>query len=290
MTDSITTTLPPSPPSSTQAERGATLCEFGCATTDLDAASITAVTPELIRYASTPNGLLSQREVERLRRYVLDAPDQTEQEARQQALFDAGFCVLSHRPQSSVAPPANSSPVVKLGLYAWPVLVRPESRVHMRSALSFKNWDAALLAEVNAAWARTLGVHSADVCSVAAVSVHRLTNLSPLILQTCMSRESRRLASIARCSDQDSNSSPTLLTSTDPNQWQSADVPDVITIMEPDRPEVLLLLAYVGWDHWRPHPTCQTYDVWGSARMSFLISPGSVVPPMSKAKFCDSPG
>ena len=271
MTDSITTILPPSPPNSTHAERAA-VPGYGCATTDPEAASTTADAPELIRYANTPNGLLSQREVERLRRYVLDAPDQTQQEARQQALFDAGFGVLSHRPQSSVAPPANSSPVVKLGLFAWPVLVRHDSRVHMRNALSLKNWDAALLAEVNAAWARTLGVHSADVCSVAAVSVHRLTDLSPLILQACMSRESRRLALIAKCSGQDSNSSPTLLTSTDPNQWQSGEVPDVTTIMEPDRPEVLLLLAYVGWDHWRQHPTCQTYDVWGSARMSDLMT------------------
>lgn len=272
MTDSKTPTLAPSPTNWTQAERAATLSGLGCATTDAGAKFTAADAPVLIRYASTPSALLSQRDVERLRRYVLDAPDQTQQEARQQALFDAGFCVLGHRPQSSIAPSPNSSPVVNLGLFAWPVLVRYASGVHMKNVIPFKSWNAALLAEVNAAWARALGVFSADVCSMAAVSVHRLTDLSPLILQSCMSRESRRLALIARGSERDSNSSPTLLTSTEPNQWESTMVPDVVTIMEPDRPEVLLLLAYVGWDHSKPHPTCQTYDVQGSARMSDLMT------------------
>lgn len=86
---------------------------------------------ERMRVLDTPAALQHQRDPERLRRYILDAPDLAQQELRQQALLDTSCSTLSLWPQepssSSLSFASSSvrqnSRVVNMGLFAWPVLV-----------------------------------------------------------------------------------------------------------------------------------------------------------------------
>lgn len=240
-----------------------------------------------IRAANTPAGLLSLREPERLRRYILDASDESQQAFRQQALLDQSFFTLStwpgpspfpsHSPSSSSSPVQNSR-VVNLGLFAWPVVVCLERSLQVKHTISLgHSADDPFLATLADAWAEALGVASADVRAEGAVSVQRLAGLSPLMLQSSLSNEARRLSPRMGRARTPAAASPCVATSCGhpkPAPWSLIldAQQDLLTPLEPDQPVVFMLTAYVAWDYALAHPTYQDPDGEGTRRMHELMT------------------
>ena len=239
-----------------------------------------------IRAAATPAGLLSLRDPERLRRYILDAGDESQQELRQQALLDQGFCTLSTWPDPARSSAASSSRlsqvpgprVVNLGLYAWPVVVCLGHTLGIKHTISLGySHDDPYLTALGNAWASALGVAGTDVRAEGAVSVHCLAGLSPLLLQSSLSNESRRLAFRASQAPAPAITSPAMATPgrpLKPAPWSLIlDArPNDFTHLEADQPVVFLLTAYVAWDLAAPRPTYQGAQGDGTHRMRDLVT------------------
>lgn len=136
--------------------------------------------------------------------------------------------------------------------------------------------DAPLHAALAAVWEQAMGVASADVRPVGAVNVQRLAGLSPLTLQTCLSRESRRLVAIAGQANTGATASPPLVAVRGANEdlggLDLTAQPDHFMPMAPDQPAVFLLTAYLAWDHKKSHPTCQEAPGAGVDRMRDLMT------------------
>lgn len=218
---------------------------------------------ERMRVVNTPAGLLHQRDPERLRRYILDAPDEVQQAHRQQVLLDTSFSTLSLWPQTpSSSSYRQDSRVVNMGLFAWPVLVSHGCALRVRQAFSMNTpADAPLQAALGAAWAQALGVANTAVRPVGAINVQRLAGISPLTLQTCLSRESRRLAGVEGqpdCSD---------LFGLDLAAQQDPFMP-----MVPEQAAVFLFTAYVAWGPKKSRPTCSDLPGMGVDRMHELMT------------------
>lgn len=262
-------------------------------------------TPELdmvdgFRVANTPGGLLALRDPQRLRRHVLAAPDEAEQERRQRELLELASSSLSFWPTSvsdSSAPQTSWRPnsrITNVGLWAWPVLV---SHANLASVVQTfclgPSGPGSLATEVTRAWAMALGVPDTDVRVEGAVSVQRLTDLSPLMLQSTLSRESRRLNAFASGSAASVGADLLPPGAQSATPWSLALAPSQEKTLQfaPDRPLVFLLTAFVAWDCALAHPVGQPKLQAAKARMGQLMSalftqgcqaPGPVVHPDGK--------
>jgi hypothetical protein len=230
---------------------------------------------ERIHTVHTPAGLLSLRDPERLRRYILEAPDEAQQECRQQALLEQSFRTLATWPERSSS---NQCRVVNLGLLAWPVLVCYDHPLKIRPIFAFNGKASApLRAELAALWAQVLGVNSAVIQLDGAFSVQRLAGLSPLMLQSRVHARSRWLASIVGQLRSDPTAPPArlaLAAQVPEDPWDPAVLGDqeLFMPMEPGLAAVFLLTAFVAWDYSETHPIFRDEQGRAAARMRELMA------------------
>lgn len=237
--------------------------------------------PKSFLVANTPGGLLAQRDPEQLRRYVLNANDEAEQERRQRELLALGSQTLSFWPTeaSDLSPGRNgqraNTRVTHIRLWAWPVLVSHANVINVASAFSLgPGGPGSLACEVTRAWAAALDVSSTELRVEGAVSVERLTALSPLKLQSIMSHESRRLASAEQTGSTPARGAPGVSGAQWEAPWSLALVPldNSVTQFVPDRPLVFILTAFVAGNSTSSHPLCQSQLQDAKARMVELMS------------------
>ena len=273
----------PTPTHSAAGSNPAGPCIFG--SVDADARPV-AKAPELdladgFRVANTPAGILSLRDPERLRRYLLAATDEAEQERRQRELLEIASSALSFWPAAASDGGAAQtcwrpkSRVANVGLWAWPVLVSHGNFASVKQTFDFgPGGSGSLAGEVTRAWAMAIGVPVIDVRIEGAVSVERLTDLSPLMLQSALSRESQRNNALAR--DEVGATSPVSLkpgaATTLPWSLALAPSDENMSQFAPDRPLVFMLTAFVAWDHQLDQPTGQPELQEARARICKLMS------------------
>lgn len=228
-----------------------------------------------IRTVNTPAGLLSLRDPERLRRYILEAPNEAQQEFRQRALLEQSFRTLATWPV-----PSSSSlcRVVNLGLLAWPVLVCYDHPLRIRPVFAFNGKaNAPLRAELAAVWAQVLGVNSSALQLDGVFSLQRLAGLSPLMLQSRVHARSRWLASIVGQLRSDPTAPPARVAPgaqvlEDPWDPAALGEQDLFMPMEPGLPAVFLLTAFVAWDYSQTHPIFRDEQGRAAARMRELMA------------------
>lgn len=272
----------PTPAHLTTGSNPAGPCIFG--SVDADARPVSKA-PELdladgFRVANTPAGLLSLRDPERLRRYLLGATDEAEQERRQRELLEIASNALSFWPAGASDVGAAQtcwrpkSRVANVGLWAWPVLVSHANFASVKQTFDFgPGGSGSLAGEVTRAWAMAIGVPVVDVRIEGAVSVGRLTDLSPLMLQSALSRESQRNNALVGGEVGAASPVPLKPGAATTLPWSLALAPsdENMSQFAPDRPLVFLLTAFVAWDHDLAHPRRNPELQEARARMGQLM-------------------
>ena len=209
--------------------------------------SICGDRPDLIRYANTPEGLLAQRDPERMRRFLLEASDPSELATRQQALWTCATNHLALWPRSigTRSHPnqvSSAAPTVRATVYILPILLTTSQTVRVRNYFHWEGDQAlGLRHKLEAAWAQSLGIDASRVRMLEVFSARHLLSVSPSQIYSWLS---------GRCRDLEAGSQSLFPRKTvvRPSGWPMSFGSDVTVHSEvgTDLPMVYLLTALVA--------------------------------------------
>lgn len=155
--------------------------------------------PELIQYANTPEGVLAQRDPERMRRFLLEASSPSELAARQMSLWSGATSDLALWP-AAIAARLNgnrdrtSSPVVRATVYIWPVLLTTSQTVRVRNYFHWEGDQAlGLRHKLESAWAQSLDIDASRVRMLEVFSARHLLSVSPMQVHSWLNGRCRDL-------------------------------------------------------------------------------------------------
>jgi hypothetical protein len=204
--------------------------------------------PDLIRYANSAQGLLAQRDLHVLRRFLLDARDPDEQYRRHSDLFAHSTSCLTRD--------TSSGRVVQARLLGWPIALCMSQTLKVRGYFQIDPLESAgLKAELAQSWADALELGTTDIEIHGLVDVRYLAGTNPLAVQAFVAKEvngwSRRVPgqmapasapSQTRCG---SNEAPY-------GVFPSPRAAEM-SLVGPELPVAFVLLAFVRWEP-REHP------------------------------------
>ena len=204
---------------------------------------------EGIRYAKTPAGLLATRSEDTLRRYVLDAVDETDHAARQTSLLREASISLAQLPITATAScPGKARPnFVEMGLFAWPVVISMERPLLVNNCLDLNGRHQEYMAHALAGAfiaAMRPGLCYARVDGF--VNAQLLCGLSPLAIHSALRAEARSPTS----QPQQANSVKSIENKLGYPAHQSVNSP-----VGPNLPVAFLLIGYLAWDFAQEQPS-----------------------------------
>ena len=220
--------------------------------------------PALLRYATTVQGLLAERDPHRIRRFILDASDSIEQSRRLIDLFT----------QSATRLTLDSSRqrVVQTGLYAWPVALCMAEHLRVRSYFGLDSrHSSGLKTELSLAWARALGVTASDVVVHGFIDVRHLAGAAPLAVQSFMGKQCHRASHIPALP---AGAKPVLTTPhSERDAWGALLHPECeeLTAVGRSHPVAFLLMAFVSWHPHTAAPVCNDSRGSSALRLQSLL-------------------
>jgi hypothetical protein len=223
----------------------------------------TDATPSLIHCARTVQGILAHRDLQCLRRFILDAADPHEQSSRQNDLFLQSATRLSLEP--------GSMRVVQTGLYAWPVAICMPQQLKVRSCFQSDSRDSAgLTAALSRVWAKSLGATATDVQIHGFVDVRLVAGANPLAVQAFVGKQ---IQHTSRCAAQPIRVDAKLGSEAAHDAWQDL-LPrgvDALTSVGINQPVAFLLLAFVSWPTHASPPLCSEVNQKSALRLQALL-------------------
>jgi hypothetical protein len=231
--------------------------------------------PDFTRYANTAQGLLAQRDLHALRRFVLDASDSKVQSQRQLELqeFSTQDLVLwPNQPNSS----ACSDRPMYVGLYAWPVVVCMQENLSVRNRFLFDDAGSRpMKAAMAQAWAQALGVPNEHVVLGAAITPQLVAGASPLAWQSFTKSSYKRVYAGMQFRVGNKPKDWDLLAENDhaSDVWSHLVPPGASSsgVVGPYQPMAYLLTALVLWDVHAMQPVVKDPGRTWSRRMESLL-------------------
>ena len=205
-----------------------------------------------LRFAQTPEAVLSLRDEHKLRRYLLDAPTAQEQACRQMALLECATRKLAQLPSPSPAHVTTPAQVVQLSLIGWPLVLTMPRCASLRRRFCLQSPANAHLAQAFLeAFAMTFGAAPAYLRVQGALDVALLAGLHPLQLQSALCAEASRMARRPKANS-NANANTGTDTNSDPRAWPCT-MDDAATQefcqAGPIAPAAFVFLAYVAWPY-----------------------------------------
>lgn len=217
-------------------------------------------TPQLIRYANSAQGALSQRDPAVLRRFLLDARDPVEQLKRQtDVVLHSTSCLSLDR---------ASKQVVNTGLFTWPIALCMSGPLRVRSSVDFCQRDSVeFKKELSEAFALALDVPLLDVNVLGLVDIRHLVGIDPLSLQTYIGRQANYWSRNCSHAERPTQVPSSLGRCGSVDLRPSLPLSDTVGEMVPvgrNQPVAYLLLALVRWPVHDVTPT--SFDSRGSGK------------------------
>jgi hypothetical protein len=253
---------------------------------------------ESIRYARNAKGMLSHRDPEILRRYILDARTKEEQAQRQNELFQSASVGLACIPSghqfdlqnaralrgldahatNGAGESFKSLGVANCGVFGCPVVVtfRNPKQIFRRLPL-----DHQTQAHVAQAIEQSLSMSSSTPFAFARVEsmicVTDLNCITPLQIQSAVSNESRRMTGDFKrvAFDIPETMKSTRFDAFRKHQggWslQMPQLHEVWTDVGPNQSVSFLIIGYFGWDCYLPFPVFVDYPNGGAQRLRTIL-------------------
>jgi hypothetical protein len=255
---------------------------------------------ETIRYAHNARGMLSHRDPDVLRRYVLDARTEEEQAARQNELFKCASVALAcvpsghqfdllqhshahegidHRVSAGIGESFKSLGVVNCGVFGCPIVVtfKNPKKIFRRLPLDHLQTQAHVARAIEKSLAMCSATPLAFARVESMICLNDLNGITPLQVQAATSNESRRMNGDFKdiaVQIPDSMSSKTFNGyRRHQGGWslQLPQVDDVWTEVGPNQPVSFLIIGYLGWDCYLPSPLFVDHSKEGALKLRTLI-------------------
>jgi hypothetical protein len=253
-----------------------------------------------IRYAPNVRGMLSNRDPEVLRRYILDSRTQEEQAERQNELFHRASvslaCVptghqfdllqfahahegIDRRVSDGVGESFKSLGVANCGVFACPIVVtfKNSKKIFRRLPLDHLLTQAHVANSIEQSLAMCSATPIAYARVESMICVTDLNGITPLQVQTATSNESRRMNGDFKGI---SVHIPEAMRSTKFDAYrkhqggwslQLPQVDEVWTEVGPNQPVAFLIIGYFAWDCYLPSPLFVDHSKEGALKLRTLI-------------------
>jgi hypothetical protein len=236
-----------------------------------------AQSPALIRYANTPEGLLSQRDPDALRQFVLQAPDANDMQTRQQSLWHSSSQTLAvwrgFQPTTPVdaqrSRSAIAGEVVTAQVLAWPMVLTLDQQLQIRSIFDCNQgkWPG-LARAMTRAWSQCLNIPASNIRVHEAILARQLAGVSPLLMQslTLAGRDSVQ-ANLYAASPPATGAIPQMKAALN----RLAENFETHTAVGPDHAQVFLLTALVATEVGTAHEWPRASNLPGKLAMQSLM-------------------